>query len=180
MSENKDQISVLFSGGSDSTLAAALACEQFNTVHLLTYFNSGMPFTEKAKINAGKLSNYFGKDKIVHKFINFEELSKKIYYDNYISDLLKYKGYMNPCFCNACQLAMHISTVSYNIENDIHFTCDGYKKEKGHIYIFMSQEGIEKLKSFYKCFDIEYKNPVYDIPRTDWKLFEMGITIKKM
>jgi len=179
MSENKTQISVLFSGGSDSTLAAALACEQFDTTHLLTYFHSGIPLTEKAKINARKLSDYFGKDKIVHRFINFEETFKQIYYTNYINDLLKYKGYMNPCFCNACQLAMHTSTILYNLNNDIYYTCDGYKREKGHLYVFMSKEGIEKLKSLYNCFSIEYKNPVYDIPRTDWKLFEMGITTKK-
>lgn len=179
MIDSKDQISILFSGGSDSTLAAALMCEKFEKIHLLTYFHSGMPFTERAKINAEKLSNHFGKDKIVHKFINFEDLLKKVYYGNYIRDLLKYKGYMNPCFCNACQLAMHTNTILYNIKNDIHFSCDGYKREKEHVYIFMNEDGIEMLRKFYRSYGIEYKNPVYEIARTDWKLFEMGITSKK-
>ncbi len=175
----KDEVSILFSGGSDSTLVAALVCEQFERVHLLTYFHLGMPFAEKSKINAERLANRFGKDKIIHKVINFEELFKRLYYETYLRDIIKYKGYMTPCFCNACQIAMHTNTVLYNIENNIHFACDGYKREKRHLYIFMAEEGIKETRKFYKEYHIDYKNPVYNIVRTDWKLFEMGITPKK-
>ena len=175
----KDEVSILFSGGSDSTLVAALMCEQFEKVHLLTYFHLGMPLAERSEINAERLVNRFGKDKITHKLINFEELFKKLYYGTYLRDIIKYKGYMTPCSCNACQIAMHTNTILYNIENNIHFACDGYKREKRHLYIFMAEEGIKETRKFYKEYQIDYKNPVYDIVRTDWKLFEMGITSKK-
>jgi hypothetical protein len=133
MNTTKDEVSILFSGGSDSTLVAAMMCEQFEKVHLLTYFHSGIPFAEKSKINAERLANRFGKDKII----------------------------------------------LYNIENNIHFACDGYKREKRHLYIFMAEEGIKETRKFYNEYHIDYKNPVYNIVRTDWKLFEMGITPKK-
>ena len=175
----KDEVSILFSGGSDSTLVAAMMCEQFEKVHLLTYFNSGMPFAEKSKINAKRLADRFGKHKVIHKLIDFEKIFKKIYYKTYFRDLVKYKGYMTPCSCNACQNAMHTCTILYNIKNNIHFTCDGYKREKNHLYAFMSEEGIKELNKIYYEYNIDYRNPVYDIVRTDWELFEIGITHKK-
>lgn len=175
----KGEVSIPFSGGSDSTLVAAMMCGQFEKVHLLTYFHSGMPLAEKSKINAKNLANRFGKDKIIHKLINFEEFFKRLYYGSYLKDIEKYKGYMTPCFCNACQIAMHAKTILYNIENNIHFACDGYKREKRLLYVFMAEEGIKETRNFYKEYHIDYKNPVYNIVRTDWKLFEMGITPKK-
>ncbi len=176
---SSNEISILYSGGSDSTLTAALMCDRFDRVHLLTYYHSGIPLADKAKINAIKLAEKFGKDKIVHEFINFEKLFKEVYYTSYISDLTRYKSYMTPCSCIACQLAMHASTILYNIKNNIQYTCDGYKREKKHLYIFMAEDGIKEITNFYKAFSIGYFNPVYDIVRTDWRLYEMGITQKK-
>jgi hypothetical protein len=43
----------------------------------------------------------------------------------------------------------------------------------------MAEEGIKETRKFYNEYHIDYKNPVYNIVRTDWKLFEMGITPKK-
>ncbi|UCD13220.1 MAG: hypothetical protein JSW60_06590 [Thermoplasmatales archaeon] len=175
----KNEASILYSGGSDSTLVAALMCEKFERIHLLTYYHRGIPYAEKSKINAKRLANKFGKEKIKHELINFEELFKKIHYDKYLFDLKRYKTYMTSCYCNACQLAMHAATIMYNIKNDIHFAFDGYKREKQHLYVFMTEEGIKETKEFYKEFKIEYDNPVYDIVRTDWELFDMGISPKK-
>ncbi|MFX1392839.1 MAG: hypothetical protein ACFFAH_04610 [Promethearchaeota archaeon] len=169
----------MYSGGSDSTLTAALMCDQFEEVHLLSYFHRGIPLIERTKINVKRISKKYRNNKIIHKLINIEDLYKKIYYDKYFKDLLKYKTYITSCSCNACQLAMHAATVIYCLKNSIYYVCDGYKREKKHIYAFMAKEGINETKKFYKKFNIEYANPVYDIVRTDWELFEMGITQKK-
>ena len=178
MSSSKE-ISILYSGGSDSSLAAALMCGQFDKIHLLTYYHTGIPLADRAKINATKLTEKFGADKIVHKLINFETILKKLYYGTYINDLIRYRSYMTPCSCIACQLAMHTSTIMYNIDNNITSTCDGYKREKSHLYIFMHEDGVTELTRFYKHFKMDYSNPVYNIIRTDWMLYDMGITSKK-
>jgi len=175
----KDEVSVLFSGGSDSTLVAALMCEQFEKVHLLTFFRSGMHFAEKTKVNAGRLAKRFGKDKIIHRLISFEESFMRLYYEKYLVDAMKYRMYMIPNVCTTCQIAMHMETVLYNIENDIHFVRDGYKREKRHIYTCMTEEGIEELRKFYREYGIDHQSPVYNIVRTDWMLFEMGISPQK-
>lgn len=175
----EDEISVLFSGGSDSTLAAALMCEQFEKVHLLTFYHSGIPYTEKSRINAKRLMGRFGKNKIRHVFISVEELFKKLYYSVYLRDIVCYKGYMIPCICYACQIAMHTTTILYNLENNISFACDGYKREQEHLYAFMSEKGIDEIRKLYKTFQIESKQPVYNTVRTDWVLYELGITPKR-
>jgi len=173
------EVSVLFSGGSDSMLVAAMMCEEFEKVHLLTFFHSGIPEAKRSKVNARRLENRFGKSRIVHKLINIEQIFQVLYYANYARDLRKYRLFLVAATCNACQLAMHAATLIYNINNNIRFARDGYKREKGHIYAFMSEEGIEDLKTLYRKHKINYDNPVCHIPRTDWVLFDMGLTPKR-
>lgn len=175
----REEVSVLFSGGSDSTLVAALMCKEFEKVHLLTFFHSGIPEAKKSKMNVKRLRNRFGKNKVVHKLINIEQEFQTLYYSTYVRDLRKYRLFLVAAVCNACQLAMHTATIIYNLNNNISFTQDGYKREKEHIYAFMSEEGTKHIENFYRKHKMKYDNPVYDIPRTDWVLFDMGITPKR-
>lgn len=175
----REEVSVLFSGGSDSTLAAAFMCRQFEKVHLLTFIRSGILSIDNAKVNAQRLKKKFGKDKLTHKFINMEQTFKKLYYDDYIRNLKSYGVFLVAGTCFACLLAMHTETIIYNLENKISSACDGYKKEKEHIYVPMSKEGIVYTKELYAKYGIDYLNPVYNITRTDWELFDLGITSKR-
>lgn len=177
-SRGKDEIAVLFSGGSDSTLAA-LVCKHFKKVHLLTFHHSGMLDFEKASVNARKLQKKFGEEKFVHKYISIEELYKKLYRDSYLSDLNKYKCYIVACSCYACQLAMHIKTIIYALENNVGIACAGYKQEKAPVWFFMSEKGIKEIESLYEEYGLRLLNPVYHIVRTDWALFDLGITSKR-
>ena len=175
----REEVSVLFSGGSDSTLAAAFMCRQFEKVHLLTFLRSGISSVDNAKISAQRLEQKFGKDKLTHKFINMEQTFKKLYYDDYTRDFKQYGVFLVAGTCFACLLAMHTETIIYNLKNKINSACDGYKKEKEHIYVPMSKEGIVYTKELYAKYGIDYLNPVYNITRTDWELFDLGITSKR-
>lgn len=177
---NRDEeASVLFSGGSDSTLVAALLCMQFKKVHLLTFHHSAMSYTSNSEVNVERLQKKFGKDKVSYRLINIEDVFQKLYYGNYLSDLRRFGAFLAPATCNVCQLAMHTRTIMYNVENNIRVACDGYKKEKEHIYIIMAKDGIELVKEFYSEYGIKYDNPVYNLLRTDWKLYELGITPRR-
>ncbi len=175
----RKEVSILFSGGSDSTLVAALMCEKFEKVHLLTFFHSGILEATRSKVNVKRLENRFGKNRVIHKFFNIEQIFQTLYYAAYVRDFRKYGLFLVAAICNACQLAMHTATIIYNLNNNISFARDGYKREKEHIYAFMSEKGRKFIKMFYRKYKMEYDNPVYDIPRTDWVLFEMGITPKR-
>lgn len=175
LSKNKD-VSVLFSGGSDSTLAAAICADQYRKVHLLNFHHSGMQQIEKSSVNVERLRKRFGKDKFIFKRFNIEELFKKLYYTDYLHDLKHYGAFLSAATCNICQLAMHAATIIYGLKHGIKYACDGYKREKEHVYIVMSQEGIKLLKKFYSKYGIEYDNPVHNILRTDWALYNLGVT----
>ena len=174
-----EEVSILFSGGSDSTLAAAYCCQQFKKVHLLTFHHSGMSYSEKSKVNVKRLQEKFGEDRITHKLIEIEETFQKLYYRNYLRNLKNYGTFLAAATCNICQLAMHTQTIIYNLKNNIHFTCDGYKEEKKHVYVIMSKQGKKLLKEFYGKYGMNYDNPIYDILRTDWELYDLGITPKR-
>jgi len=174
-----EEVSVLFSGGSDSALAAALCCQRFRKVHLLTFHHSGMRHEGKSKINVERLQDKFGKDKIQHRLIDIEEPFRRLYSASYFRDLLHYGVFLAPATCNICQLAMHTQTILYSLENGIRFACDGYKREKAHVYIVMAQEGQRLLTNLYKEYGISYFSPVYGKLRTDWELHDLGITPKR-
>lgn len=175
---SEDEITVLFSGGSDSTLAAALMCTRFRKVHLLTYRTSPMYNLQKAKKSVRLLQNKFGRDKITHRFIDSDEIFKKIYNGDYLNDLMKYKGFLSTCVCAACGLSMQVSTIIFDLKHDIHFTCDGEHYEEPPVHEQIPSV-LEMIRGLYKEYGISYENPVYKIKATDVKLFESGITSEK-
>jgi len=179
MSRSKEDASVLFSGGSDSTLAAAISAGQFRKVHLLNFHHSGMQSVGKSTVNVERLQRKFGENRFIFKLLDIEKPFRKIYYTNYSEDLKRYGTFLAAATCNICQLAMHAETIVYNVKQNIQYTCDGYKREKEHVYIVMAKEGVNLLKSFYSKYGVKYENPVHDILRTDWKLYELGITPTK-
>jgi len=176
MSYSKEDASVLFSGGSDSTLAAAMCVGQFGKVHLLNFHHSGMQSVGKSSVNVERLQKKFGEDRFIFKLLDIEKPFRKIYYADYSRDLERYGTFLAAATCNICQLAMHAATIVYDVKHNIKYTCDGYKREKEHVYIIMAQEGVNLLKKSYSKYGIRYDNPVHDILRTDWELYDLGIT----
>ena len=173
---NRREVLVLYSGGSDSTLTAALACMRFKKVHLLTCRASMMYNLQKAKANVMLLQQKFGKDKLTHKFLDSDEIFKTIYYNAYRSDLRKFGAYLSACVCAACSLSWHVTAIIDCLKNGIDFACDGERYEDPPIWAEQMKPILERVKKLYKAFGVMYENPVYDVVRTDEKLFELGVT----
>jgi predicted subunit of tRNA(5-methylaminomethyl-2-thiouridylate) methyltransferase len=153
------QIVVLFSGGTDSTLAAALANEQFERVHLITYSRFGIASVENSKVNAEMMIEKFG-DKYSHEIINIDKLFQHISYENYFKNLMKHKFNLLST-CGLCKLTMHIRTIHYCMDKGIKYVSDG---ANAGMTMFPAQMKpvIEELKKLYKSFGISYSNPVFD------------------
>ena len=175
---SKNELSVLFSGGSDCTLAAALLADRFNRIHLLTFKFSGIVEPEKTEVSMRRLQKKFSDVEFVHRIIDTDDLFKKLYLGTYWSDFKRY-GLFIGNICATCKLAMFTATLKYNVENNIHYIASGVNERSGIIFVDQSAYSIEKLNSFFKKFGSEYLTPSYEIRRTDWKLFEMGVSPHK-
>ena len=175
---NKKELSVLFSGGSDSTLAAALLADRYNKIHLLTFKFSAVVEPEKTEVSRMRLQKRFSNVEFVHRIIDTDNLFKELYLGSYWSDFRRY-GLFSGNVCTTCKLAMFTSALKYNVENDIHYIASGVAERSGIIYIDQSAYGVKKLNSLFEKYGSEYLTPTFKIRRTDWKLFEMGVTPHK-
>ena len=170
---------VLFSGGSDSTLTAYMMCNKYKEVHLVSYSHSYDKYIEKTAINVKKLKERFDSVKILHKIIDVENIWMEIYRKKWKEDRKKYGDYIVACGCGFCKLAMHTRTICYNLGDHIKYFVDGANKESGVTLPTQMEEGILIFKNLYSKYNIDYYNPIYNEVRTDKICYELGLSNKK-
>jgi hypothetical protein len=170
------RIVVLFSGGCDSTLAAAIAAQKYDKVQLVTYYRRGFFKTEEnARIGLEKLRDKFGADKFDIAVVSVEKLFKRAQYDNYLYYVKKY-GPICMSICGLCKLAMDWQTILYCIEHSIADVCDGNVKEMSVFPTQNMEIALGGIIRLYSDFNINYFNPIYEIGRNVEKaLYEMKI-----
>jgi hypothetical protein len=172
-------ISVLFSGGPDSTLAALYALEEADVVHLITYHHRMMTRIGKHKIVVTELQEKFGKDRVIEHEDSINRLWRRCYFEGVKKRLFKYRTYYIPWLCGACKLAMHIKTIAYNKDNGIYVTYDGANAESAPFFPAQTSDYIKIMKGFYSSFNMTYDCPVYDVGPTDKRAESMGIPSMK-
>ena len=89
-SAKKNHAAVLFSGGSDSTLAAAQMLDEFERVTLLTFQPGFLLFINNTKVHARKLEQVFGSDRVTHKIIDIRDSVKAVLGSNPMADANEY------------------------------------------------------------------------------------------
>ena len=172
----KEEVSLLFSGGWDSTLAAYKLCETFRKVHLLTYYHSNSAFTENSKVNVNKLKNKFGSDKIIHKIIDVDQLKEKLYHGTWRQDRKKYGLFLINCECSACRIAMFARAIIYNLENNIGYLATGEVEVAPLDAIPGLSDKLDELKrELCNDYGIVYLRPVYYEKNPHKRLFELGL-----
>lgn len=163
---------VLFSGGTDSTLAAALMAERFHEIHLVTYDRFGLFAVEGTGRVARGLQEKFGESRFRHTIINIDQLFKHISYESYFSDIRKH-GFFPLSVCGLCKLSMHVRTIIYCHDNEIRHVCDGANKGM-HLFPDQMKSVIEDLRGLYGRFGIDYTNPVFSYePPEEGEFIEM-------
>jgi 7-cyano-7-deazaguanine synthase in queuosine biosynthesis len=169
-------ISILFSGGPDSTLAAIYALQKVHQVHLLTYHHKLMTHRktesgeEKHMRVAKELSRIYGADRVIISKDQISNLLRRIY-----RNTTTHRGYCIPWICGACKLAMHIKTIEYNLRNKIKITYDGANKESASVFPAQSLVYIDIIKRLYRMYDMSYETPVYDLEKTDVLTEDFGL-----
>lgn len=165
LTHDKD-VAILFSGGTDSTAAAALLANDFNKVHLVTYNRFGFHSTENTKNMYDELCKKFGDHKFSYHLINIDKLFKQVSYHNYLKNLKKH-GFMLLSTCGLCKLSMHIRTIQFCLDNNVTFVADGANQAMT-LFPAQMKEVIEQLHGLYQEYGIHYFNPVffYNAPKS--------------
>jgi len=169
-------VTVMFSGGSDSTLTASLLWERHSHVHLLTYRHAAMQFEEKCLRSYERLQRAHGAERFTHQFINLNALMKQLFVKPIVRDLKTYGTYALPMCCGACKLAMHVQTILYNHKHGITEAADGSNVELSELFPEQMPEVLEQYRLLYERYGIKYANPVFNVNRSDHVLFDRGVT----
>ena len=157
---SRNEATILFSGGVDSTMASILVAQDFEKMTLLTYKGMiGVILYGFSKHHVKVLQKRFGKDRIVHKFINICDLWKKIVLDDVEKDYEKYRSDM--VWCIGCKMTMHTRTIIYNLEHGITTTFDGSIREQNY-YVDQLPESVEQIKNYYNEFGLTFSTPIYE------------------
>lgn len=163
MEKRKGDVSLLFSGGLDSTTTAILLGEKYTgKIHLLTMLHGhGQFFPGLCLHHVNDIKKILGKDRVEHHFISTREIFRKLVVCSFLKDGKKY-GWQVSC-CLGCHLGFATALTIYNLERGIpHMAIAScpYDVE----YCFNAQPAvIQGLQDLYSKYGILYSHPLIDL-----------------
>lgn len=170
------EVTVLYSGGTDSTLAAALLAERFERVTLLTFQPGYLLFIENTRVLANALVDAFGAERVRHEIIPIERFIDAILFSRKGEDWRAYGPSMASLVCLGCRLSMHTMALIWNLERGVPFLADGSIRKQADIPEQMESTLAANSEFYLREFGVRRLSPIYDETRSDEKLVELGIT----
>lgn len=155
----RNETATLFSGGTDSTLTAALMADKYDKIHLITYDRFAFSSVMNPMVNVKKLRDKYGEDKFDFHVIKVEKLTRFVFYERYLHNIRKH-GFFLLTICGLCKLAMHVRTVIFCLENGIPNVCDGANQGM-HLFPAQMASVINEYGNMYTRYGITYTNPVF-------------------
>jgi len=179
MTSDKRDLAMMFTGGTDTTLAAAriLEDDKYARLHLLTFCNGICVKVESSRIHADELIEKHGPDRIHHEITYVTELFKRI--RSPVGALIrKYNSTLVFDLC--CRLSMETAAIIYALDNGICEICDGTNIDQGRLFL-ERPEYLRVSKAYFASFGLRYFSPVYGmsggrIGRRD-ELVRRGFTV---
>lgn len=162
--ERRGRVAVLYSGGTDSTCAAALMAQDHAEVHLLTYYEHATRRSPSPTKNIERLRRHFPEVTFTHSRLSVDALVRFFSYERYISTLRQH-GYLALATPGFSSLSWQVRTIAYCLEHGITRVADGLTRELMHFPGHMDAT-VALWKELYAEFGIEYENPVreWDTP----------------
>jgi len=178
-SPHKRHAAVLFSGGTDSTLAAAQMLDEFERVTLLTFDPGYLYFLDRTKVHARKLQDRFGDNRVEHQIIDIRPFVAEILGIDVGADLKEYGFNMASLVCLGCRLSMHAFAITWCLENEVPYLADGSIRAQSTIPEQM-ESVIRRNRRFYsEQYGIRHFSPIYEEDESDRRLVEIGVTEQK-
>ncbi len=159
MSAAKKELVMMFTGGTDTTLAADRIAEagEYDRLHLLTFCNGICVRVEHSRIHAEELVKKHGSDLISHEIIYVTELFKTI--RSPLKPMIKeYDSTLTFDLC--CRLSMESRAIMYALDHGLSEVCDGTNIDQGRLFL-ERPEYLRVSKAFFASFGIRYFSPVY-------------------
>lgn len=155
-------VAVLFSGGTDSTCAAALAAQRHNCIHLLTFIEHATRNSPLPTHNAHLLQARFPEVQFLSRAISVDRLVRFFWYERYVRTVRQY-GLLALATPGFSSLSWHVRTIAYCLEHGITKVADGLTRELMHFPGHMDAS-VDMFRFLYAAFGITYENPVRDWP----------------
>lgn len=174
-----EQASVLFSGGTDSALAAVEMLKLAQRVTLLTFDPGYIFFVDNSRVHAETLAERFGAERVHHVIEPIGEPIRRILFSQPKRDLRKYAFDMTALVCMGCRLSMHAAAVAYNLEHGIPLLADGSIRKQDAIPEQRQAVLDSNRERYLREFGIRHVSPIYDVSNSDERLFEAGVAPKR-
>jgi len=170
---------VLFSGGTDSTLAAVLMLDEGRDVSLLTFNPGFVLFLDNSRDNASRLQDLYGADRVRHLLLDNSEPTRRVLWGDAGQDMREYGFNMSALVCLGCRMAMHARAIIHCLENGIPYLVDGSIADQSTVPEQLPSV-LARHRDFYREeFGIHHRSPIYDESRSDRRLEQMGIPGQK-
>jgi len=154
------RVAILYSGGTDSTCAAAVLAERFETIHLLTFYEHATRHSPVPTKNVQLLRKYFAGVTFTHTVLSVDALVRYFWYERF-AQTLRFHGFLSLSTPGYSSLSWHVRTIHFCLENGITHVADGLTRElmhfPGHV-----DEVVNMLRVLYQRYGISYENPVRD------------------
>ncbi len=151
------EITLMYSGGLDTTYIALQLAEKFSKVHLLTFCNGACIRLDASKKHTALLQKKFGRDRFEHTIISVEEIFSFLKKD-ISKDMIRYRSPLLFDLC--CRLSMEVATIIYCMSKGVKYVTDGSNPNtQGEMFIqqkkylkvaacLFSDYGIETVRSY--------------------------------
>jgi hypothetical protein len=162
---------VLFSGGSDCTLAAArvAASREFDEIVLLTYEVPVSCMETNSKRNIPHLQRAFPDVTFTHQMMPVGDIINKVITKRKTSFVFKH-GLIESSFCLHCRLGMHVRTIMYCLDEGIADVFDGSNVTMA-IWVDQTRDGLKLVDELYGEFGVRIQHPVFQYAGDD--LFDL-------
>jgi hypothetical protein len=171
---HKQELAILFSGGSDSLSLYALAASgvhpeiprprRIHLLHMLNGMGRFPSFPERRfrvseRILRAQVPDSEGMPQATYVELDIGRLFQGLWLDRYEELMPRYGG--KNLVCVACKLAMHVKAIVYCIERLTPILLVGYARKQGY-FPEQTKAFMDRISGFSDNFGIRTKFPVYE------------------